>query len=443
MNSEKPLIIDKRQKVNGLYTYCSKCERLIENRICSMTGKRLSTCKNTNKHMFKSIIAVPGTNGKKRKTKIFKTRDLNKAIELKLEFEKELISTDFQSTAEHIVSKESKPILLIECMAMYIGYLNNEGVEAHKIKVRTEKHIKEVEYYFEKFCRCLLKNNIDHTFFKVNQLNDKIVSMFHLYLLDDLNYANKTYNKIIGLFRQFINWLMIKKGYGLENPFVDVVRRRVVTNKTVVSFKEFEALMRVIKPENGIQEFPSGERKNRYKTWLSDAFKLALETGLRREEFMSLKFSNILCDEKNNPQFIEVENFKVNRIKGIASESGEKKLVPITSGLMNLLYSLGYKDYKNLDRYIIGEDEKASRKTLIDFVSKAFTHFWKLTGIEKNVQLKHLRKTYLTALVEQFGDKAPIISSHSGIDVLKKHYANDKQLISASQSFSVFKKEPK
>jgi integrase len=389
--------------------------------------------------MFKAIIAVPGTNGKKRKTRLFKTRDLSKAIELKLEFERGLKSTDYQSTDVHIIQKEAKPELLIECMAMYIGYLNNVGVEAHKVKVRTQKHINETEYYFEKLCKCLLKNRIDHTFFKVDQLNDRIVALFHSYLIENLNYANKTYNKIIGLFRQFLNWLILKKGYNIENPFVDVARRRENVNKTILTSDEFDVLLKTIKPEHGYKKLPSGERKNQYRDWLSDCFKLALETGLRREEFMTLKYSDILCDEEGLPQFFVVENFKVNRIKGLDSETGEKKFVPITQGLMNLLTSIGYEKYKDTDHYIIGAEERSSRNTLIGFVSKAFTHYWKLTGIEKNVQLKHLRKTYLTSLVEHFGDKAPVISNHSGIDVLKKHYVNDKQLASAAKNFSVFK----
>jgi len=443
MNLEKPLIVDKRNKVNGLYTYCGKCERLIENRVCSKIGKRLSTCKNTDKHMFKAIISVPGTNGKKRKTRVFRTRDYQKAIELKIEFERELESQAFQSTSIHISPEESKPLLLIECMAMYIGYLNNEGVATHKIKIRTKKHINEVEYYFKKFCKCLLNKKIDHTFFKINELNDRVVAMFHSYLLEYLNYANKTYNKIIAQFRQFINWLISEKGYTISNPFVGVQRRKVRSNKNIVTSKEFETLLSVITPKNAFQYFPSNKvRKNRYKPWLTDALKLALETGLRREEFMTLKFSDILYDENKNPQFFEVENFKVNRIKGLDEETGQQKIIPITDGLMTLINLIGFKEYKDSERYLIGAEEKSSRSTLIDFVSKAFTHFWKLTGIEKNVQLKHLRKTYLTALVEQFGDKATIISSHSGIEVLKKHYVNDKQLIAASQSFSVFKKEP-
>ena len=440
MNNLKPLVIDKRDKVNGLYTYCGKCERLIENRECSQTGKRLSTCKSTDKHMFKAIISIPGTNGKKRKTRVFKTRDLKKAIELKLEFERELESTDFQTVDNHIDREEFKPQILIECMSMFVGYLNNIGVEAHKVKKRTQKHINEVEYYFGKFCKCLLKNNIDHTFFKVDQLNDKIVAKFHTYLIEDLSYANKTYNKVIAQFRQFLNWLIDEKGYIIKNPFVGVQRRKEVHNKSILTSKEFEALLKVITPKNAYQYFPNGTRKSRFKPWLVNALKLALETGLRREEFMTLKFSNILLDENGKPQFIEIENFKVNRIKGDDGTTGQKKIVPITEGLMSLINELGYNDYKGAEMFLLGAEEKSSRITLIDFVSKAFTHFWKLTGIEKNIQLKHLRKTYLTSLVEQFGDKAPLISNHSGIEVLKKHYVNDKQLIAASQSFSVFKK---
>lgn len=436
----KPLIIDKRKKVNGLYTYCKKCQRLIENRMCSKTGKRISTCKNTEQHMFKAIITIPNTDGKKRKTRVFKTRDLAKATEMKIEFEQELLANQYQTSSLHISEEEVKPVFVIECMAMYIGYLNNEGVEAHKIKVRTQKHIKEVEYYFEKFCRCLLKNNIDHTLLKIDAINDKIVALFHNYLLNDLNYSNKTYNKIIALFRQFLNWLINEKKYEINNPFVGVTRRKVILNKAIITLDDFNQLIKVITPENNYETLKSGERKGRYKTWMANAFKLALQTGLRREEFMTLKFSDIKYDENNSPQLFEISDYKVERIKGVEEK---KKYIPITKELEKLLIDLDYEQHKNTNRYIIGNNEKASRKTLIDLVSKSFTHFWKLTNIEKSIQLKNLRKTYLTSLVEQFGDKAPILSGHSGIEVLKKHYVNDVQLTKASREFSVFKNEPK
>ncbi len=139
---------------------------------------------------------------------------------------------------------------------------------------------------------------------------------------------------------------------------------------------------------------------------------------------------------------IKVENYKVNRIKGGNDVSNEVKHVPVTQGLLKLLIELGIDHYQGTDRFLLGHDERASRKTLIDFVSKAFTFYWKQTGIEKKVQLKHLRKTYLTALVEHFGDKAPMISSHSGIQVLKDHYVNDERLVSASRNFSIFPEKP-
>jgi integrase len=440
MNNPKPLIIDKRDKVKGLFTYCQKCQLLIDNRICGNTKKRLSTCKNTDKHMFKAIVSIPGTDGAKRKTKVFKTRDIQEASRLKYEFVNELIGTDYQSTNILTTNNEiSKPTLLIECMAMYIGYLNNEGVAAHKVKIRTTNHIKDIERFFRYFCLSLKENNVDHTLITIYQLNEKAVALLHNYIIDILNYKNKTYNKFMGAMRQFVNWLMEKRGYDLKNHFIGVSRRSEVIDKTIVSKSEFKKLLSVLDPEKGMKEYSTGERKNMYRTWLSKAFRLALETGLRREEFMSIKYNDIVLDEKGVPTFIKIENFKVNRINGVSgTENATMKHIPITKGLRTLLDELDYKTNKGSDNYIIAKEEKTTLKTRIDVISKAFTHYWQFTAIEKKAQLKHLRKTYLTALVQQFGEKANLISSHSGIDVLKKHYVNDQELIKATNDFSVF-----
>lgn len=440
MNNPKPLIIDKRDKVKGLFTYCQKCQLLIDNRICGNTKKRLSTCKNTDKHMFKAIVSIPGTDGAKRKTKLFRTRDIQEASRLKYEFVNELIESDYQNTKVLTTDNEvSKPTLLIECMAMYIGYLNNEGVAAHKVKIRTTNHIKDVERFFRYFCLSLKENNIDHTLITIYQLNEKAVALLHNYIIDILNYKNKTYNKFMGAMRQFVNWLMEKRGYDLKNHFIGVSRRSEIIDKTIISKSEFKKLLSVLDPEKGMKEYSTGERKNMYRTWLSKAFRLALETGLRREEFMSIKYNDIVLDEKGVPTFIKIENFKVNRINGVSgTENATMKHIPITKGLRTLLDELDYKTNKGSDNYIIAKEEKTTLKTRIDVISKAFTHYWQFTAIEKKAQLKHLRKTYLTALVQQFGEKANLISSHSGIDVLKKHYVNDQELIRATNNFSVF-----
>ncbi|MGV6860993.1 MAG: hypothetical protein ACWA41_04430 [Putridiphycobacter sp.] len=439
MSQQKPLIIDKRDKVKGLFTYCQKCQRLIDNRVCGKTKKRISTCKDTDKHMFKAIVSVPGTDGAKRRTKVFRTRDIQEATLLKQAFVNELEQANFQSTPALKDKPIQKPKLMIECMAMYIGYLNNDGVAAHKVKIRTQSHIKDIERFFRYFCLSLKENDIDHTLITIYQLNEKAVALLHNYIIDILEYQNKTYNKFMGAMRQFINWLIEKQDYQLKNHFVGVTRKTEVIDKTIVSKVEFNKLLSVVIPKNGIKIYSSKERKNFYRSWLCHAFRLALETGLRREEFMSIKFNDIVLDDNGNPAFIQIENFKVNRKNGVSgTENATMKHIPVTKGLRDLLFELGYERFKREDIYIIAKDEETSLKTRIDVVSKAFTHYWQFTGIEKKAQLKHLRKTYLTALVQQFGDKANLISSHSGMDVLKKHYVNDQELMKATNSFRVF-----
>jgi integrase len=435
--SIKPLIVKKPDRVKGLRPWCTKCKREIGNQKCGETGKKITGCNSLESHTYKALINVPGA-GRKVKTRVLNTRDLKEATILKLQFEEELKSQEYQTTTVHISQESIKPVLLLECMSMYLAYLNNVNVEPHMVKERTGKHLWEVENYFEKFCRALKSNHISHTIFRIDQLNDKVVAHFHTYILEELKHENKTYNKMMALMRQFIDWLITQRQYEISNSFKFVQRRIEHSDKTIVSEKEFDAFLGVINPENRYHILPDGKRKNRYKDWLSHCFRLALETGLRREEFMCLQFSDIVLGDDGQPLFLKVENYKVNRIKGGESVSQEVKSIPITQGLIILLIELGIEKYKGTDRFLIGHEEKSSRNTLIDFVSKAFTFYWKQTGIDKKVQLKHLRKTYLTALVEHFGDKAPMISDHSGIQVLKDHYVNNQRLVSASQDFSIF-----
>ena len=56
-----------------------------------------------------------------------------------------------------------------------------------------------------------------------------------------------------------------------------------------------------------------------------------------------------------------------------------------------------------------------------------------MTGSKRKVNLKHLRKTYLTALVNHFGDKATIISDHADIEILKKHYTNNEVIMKVNK----------
>jgi len=59
---------------------------------------------------------------------------------------------------------------------------------------------------------------------------------------------------------------------------------------------------------------------------------------------------------------------------------------------------MGTEDYI-LDR----KDSKATDKTLMDQISKGFSHFYGLLNTGKQIQFKHLRKTYLTYLQIEMG----------------------------------------
>ena len=431
------LIVKKPDRVKGIRPWCTKCKREIGNQKCGETGKKITSCASTEYHSYKAIVNVPG-GGRSVKTRVLNTTKIEEAILLKVQFENELKSQSYQSMDVPVVKEVAKPLLLIECMSLYVGFLNNVGVERHMVRDRSKKYLDEVENHFTKFCKMLKHNHISHTSFRMSDIDDKVVSLFHTFILDELKHSNKTYNKMMGLMRRFTQWLIDKKGYELSNPFNLVQKRHEVADTTIMSEHEFRAILEAVDPVNSYLVLPSGERKNQYKPWLKHCYRLALETGLRREEYVSLRFSDVVTDNLGKPLFIKVENYKANRIRGGADISHGMKSIPITHGLLELLHELEFDEYKGTDRFILGPDEKASRETLMNFVSKSFTFFWKKTGIDREVQLKHLRNTYLTALVAHFGDKASIISDHSSMQVLVDNYVNNERLVSASKHFSIF-----
>jgi integrase len=434
----KPLIYPKKERTTGIYAYCQKCKTCIGSGKCQRTKKRIQSCEFPEFHTFRASLVVPNTGGTKRKNKILNTTDVREAMVLKYQFEQEIKGTHFEiPRITPIDSKKGTPSLLIECMDTYVAFLNNTGVEAHKRKERTRHHLMEVERFFKYFCLCLKEKGINHTVYRLDQVNDTVVGWFHTYLIENLGYKNTTYNKAMGVLRQFVTWCIDEHGCSIKNPFLGVAKRKTVMHNGIISQEEFKALCDAVVPEKSIKTFSTGERKNYYRPWLVSAFILAIETGLRREEFMSLRFCDIRENEEHIPTFIQVENYKVNRAKG-NGETKEIKSIPVTIALHQLLKSLEYQKWRCSDRFLIAPLDTASRTTLMNLVSKAFTHFWESTGIDKDMQLKYLRKTYLTALVSHFGDKANIISNHSGIEVMKKHYINHESIIKGVNGFSVF-----
>ena len=151
-----------------------------------------------------------------------------------------------------------------------------------------------------------------------------------------------------------------------------------------------------------------------------NTFKLFLLVGGRREEVLSLKWINI-TQGNNGLLFFQFRNLKVERL---GSKNVNKKLSPINEDLMTLLVEMGYDQMKGKNVKLIDPENTYIINTIMEKVSRSFTHFRKAAGIETPFTLKHLRKTYLTWVFHTVGSDTKLLSSHTSMKVLENHYIN-------------------
>ena len=118
---------------------------------------------------------------------------------------------------------------------------------------------------------------------------------------------------------------------------------------------------------------------------------------------------------------------RANKTKVVKTES-KKKLIAVNGDLMDLLIELGYEKKKNSVDYIIYPDRNCTIKTLMDRISKSFTHYKQEACIESDVSLKNLRKTYITWLRVIMDKQTGLLSSHSSEEILERHYIDPKIL---------------
>lgn len=429
-----PLTIPNNKSVKGLFIYCNYCKSIIHNK-CKKTNGSSLHCPHSDTHVFKAVFYVPGT--KKTKTRILDTRDVDEAIIQTIEFEKHLKENHYE--LQYAGEKIRKPELLVDCMGLYLDYLNNVNVPAHRQKIRSKGHLNEVERYFRYFFDCLKENNIEFKSLMVNELDDKLLGLFHSYLLDEKKYNNTSFNKVITIMKSFYNFLIDEEGYAFKNPFKRMNYRPVRPTVETIIKKEYEDLLNIIGKEKGKQVLSTGENKYHYFSWLKYAVQLALLTGRRRDEIINFKYSDIKCNEEGEMLLLESEDQKVNRSQGNFSEASRKLIyVPITGSLKILIMENGYEDYKGTDTFLLAPEKTANRETLKNQMSKGFSHFYNQLETDRHLTFKCLRKTYITRLALSLGLNARIVTRHSGDDVLIKHYLDEKVLSKVAQNFEVF-----
>jgi len=447
---KKPLFIPiaKRLRGLGLTVFCYKCSTNVQD-LCKQTGRHLTKCPFSEKHAFKIYARVPNKVNE-RKTKILETQDVNEAIKQALEFQKEIKENKINDNKKDAVFPEkthevnNAPVLLEQAMVRDIERLRNINVREHRIENRSEEHIKDVERAFKFLKECLTKNKIDLLSLRMDQLDDSIVEMVFK-SIKEKGFSIRTRNKYLSHFTSFITRHNQEYNLSIQNFFKTVRKRQPTPNSQMLTDQEtFNALLNEISYENGKlkQEYTKGKKRyrNYYRPWLADGFRLALETGRRREEIISLRFSDIVNDD--GILYIRVEDFKVNRIQDRTDSDKKYNYIPVTKSLYTLLVKLGYEKLKDTDEYILAPEIKNERnRSMADTLSHGFSHFYGRLKKGKKLTFKSLRKTYITRLSLYMGGNAKAITGHTNDAVIEKHYLDKKELVKAAQGFEVFPKE--
>lgn len=405
-----------RSPYKGIKIYCKKCK------------KDNPKCNHYESFTYKVRVHVPGTK-KSVKSKILNSTVYSEAVAEALDFEKLLKSTNYQTALVHEIKENDYSV--VDAIIKYNHYLNGESDYAQFKKNVTNEHRKELIRFCRYFAKTLKKTkNIELA--RIREISKQDVSNFYSWA--ENHYNPKTFNKCLNGVKVFFDFLIDVEDVEMKNPFRKYTRKQIIkTNIDSVTRDEFNSILEAIDKCSPVVVLGgNGERKNMYKTYLKDGFRLFLLTGGRREEIVNLKWSDIFVSV-SGVKFFKIQNLKVERS---FNKNEIYKYIPINSDLFDLLVEMGYNEKKQTDDYILYPERKVQPKTIMDSLSKAFTHYKNAVGIKKEISLKNLRKTYITWVHQVMQNETGILTSHSTTKVLESYYI-DPQILSVVEKGAV------
>lgn len=398
---------------------------------CGLTGKKISTCQHKDKHRYNLIVCIPKGGGK-RKTRVIETKNFETAMIELNNFKRELSMVDYHTgTAGKKIEKTTVHEFILE----YLDCISGASEHTFMNRRRSSDHVDDCRRVLERFMKSLKLRGYPISVLDIKKVGNDEVQVFHEYLLDKLKLGRTTYNKHFVIVKAFFNWVIRVKDSTVKNPFNHASLQYNKREKNIITKTEFEALLKVVTPENGYHTDKTKTR-NYYKPWLKDTIRLALETGLRREELFQLKWSDLIQIE-NNGMVFRISNLKVNRIRTGDNEGRYLKHVPVTKSLKKLLIELGYVKKKKTDDFIIERPDGTDMKYLMNSLSRGFAHYIKLVT-NRSIEFKDLRKTIFTRLAMALGDKCKLFTGHTQDEILQTHYISSAFLASNLNDFSVF-----
>ena len=397
----------------GLKVFCRICRGKVKG--CNHTSENLC---------FRLIITIPNSGGK-QVTKLLQAENYDDAVIESIAFRRQSERLNYQMVNEKVEGIKSPNALnLVTAILKYYQYLIGDSGYIHLKKNLSDAYIKEVVRYCKLFAHVLKKTKNIETLL-VKDVTKQDVSNFYQFL--NLKYSPKTFNKCFNTLKGFFDFLIDVEDVDMKNPFANFTPKVIAkSNIEILTQSEFESILVSIDSfDSKVKLGGRGEVKNMYFCWLKNAFKLFLLTGARREEVVELKWKDIFVSE-NGIKFLMFENLKVERIKKF--HNTPKKYVPINKDLENLLVEMGMYNIENPNDYILCPERKSNSKTLMDTISKSFTHYKNGAGIDKEVSLKNLRKTYITWVNQTMGNETGLLTSHSTQEVLERYYLDPKVL---------------
>lgn len=400
-----------KNHLKGLKIYCNKCKRYNPK------------CRHIEELLYRLVVHIPGTkNSVKSKTLI--SRNYEDAVKESIDIIKGLKSNDYRDLT---TDNESKEYTMIGAILKYNQYLSGKYELKHLIKKVSEGHRKESVRFIKLFCN-VLKSHHNLETMRVRDVSVKDVSRFYESM--ESHYAPRTFNKCMISLKSFFNFLIEIEKVEMKNPFAVYQSKSVGSQKIeTITKDEFEGILEcVVNSDSLLKLGGKGEVKNMYRDYLKVGFRLALLTGVRREELVDFKWSDIYFSGET--YFFMIKNKKVERNNNISGEF--YKYIPINSDLFDLLIELGYEEKKTSKEFILCPDRYESMLTMMNTLSKSFTFYKNKAGITKDVSLKHLRKTYISWVNQVMGNETGKLTSHTSDEVLKEHYL-DPRILSTIQ----------